>query len=89
MISHTTKSFRKLFRELPPDVQKTAYKAYKLWRENERHSSLEFKQVHKIQPIFSVRISLGWRAVGIKKETTMIWYWVGSHNDYDKLLNQL
>ncbi|MGH9395588.1 MAG: hypothetical protein ACRD18_01885 [Terriglobia bacterium] len=39
----------------------------------------------QIKPIYSVRISLGWRAIGIRKEDTMIWYWIGSH--YDNLIS--
>ena len=88
MTSHTNKNFRKLFRELPADVQTTARKAYGIWRSNPAHPSLEFKKVHNTLPIFSVRVSLGWRAVGVKKGNVMTWFWIGSHNDYDKLLGQ-
>jgi hypothetical protein len=40
-------------------------------------------------PIFSVRVGLGWRAVGIRKADTMIWYWIGSHDEYDALLKKM
>lgn len=89
MTSHTTKSFRKLFRELPLEVQRAARKNYKLWREYEHHPSLEFKRVHPVRSVFSVRIGLGWRAVGVRKGDAMLWYWIGSHNHYDKLLREL
>jgi len=36
-----------------------------------------------------VRIGLGWRAVGIKKANVMIWYWIGSHGEYDALIKKL
>ena len=34
-------------------------------------------------------MGIGWRAVGVKHEDTMIWYWIGSHAEYDKLISQL
>jgi hypothetical protein len=78
-----------LFGGLPKDIQKGAFKAYKIWRKDLHHPGLQFKQVHETRPIFSVRIALGWRAVGIKQNDAMIWYWVGSHDDYDGLLKKL
>jgi hypothetical protein len=50
---------------------------------------LRFKQVHPSQPIFSVRITRGYRAVGKRDRLGMLWFWIGSHADYDKLLSQL
>lgn len=86
MISHTNKQFRKLLRALPPRVQKEARQAYLKWRRDPRHSSLHFKPIHPTEPIYSVRIALGWRAVGVRSGDTVIWYWVGSHSDYDRLI---
>ncbi len=40
-------------------------------------------------PIYSVRISIDYRAVGIVKNNEIIWYWIGGHSDYDKLLSKL
>jgi hypothetical protein len=87
--SRTTKAFRQLHAQLPQEIQKNALKAYRVWRQNSHHPSLQFKQVHAPLPIFSVRVGLGWRAVGIRKANTMIWYWIGSHDDYDALLKKL
>jgi hypothetical protein len=88
MISHTTDRFRKTFAELPPEIQKQARQAYKLFLKNPHHPSLRFKSIHATRPIFSVRIGLNYRAVGIRDEDDMIWYWVGSHAEYDKLIQQ-
>jgi len=87
--SHTTKAFRRLHAALPQEVQKRALKAYRIWRENPHHSSLQFKRIHAVRPIFSVRVGLGWRAVGVRSGGIMIWYWIGSHDQYDGLLKQL
>jgi hypothetical protein len=50
------------------------------------HPSLHFKQIHQTEPVYSVRISLGWRAVGVRSGDIVIWFWVGSHADYDRLI---
>lgn len=89
MISHTTTRFRKTFAELPEEIRRQAKEAYKLFKRNPYHSSLRFKQVHPRKPIFSVRASLGYRAVGIKESDTIIWFWIGTHSDYDRVLSSL
>lgn len=88
MNSEVTKNFISLFNKLPERVQKTARKNYSLWKDNPQHPSLEFKKVHTTDPLYSIRVGIGWRAVDIyKNENTIVWFWIGSHNDYDKLLN--
>jgi hypothetical protein len=90
MISVTTQHFRKAFAKLPPSVKEYARKAYKLWQKNPNHPGLHFKKVHKTKPIFSVRISIAWRAIGVKQDNNiMIWFWIGSHSEYDKLIDKM
>ena len=86
MNSQTTEKFWKAFNNLPPSVQEDAKKAYQIWEVDPYNISLKFKQIHPVKPIYSVRIGLGWRAVGVKNNNTMIWFWIGSHADYDKLI---
>jgi hypothetical protein len=50
------------------------------------HPSLRFKLVHPTRPIYSVRIGLGYRALGVRDADTIVWFWIGSHDDYDRLL---
>ena len=89
MNSHTTGRFRKAFEELPPQVQRQAKEAYKLFKQNPHHPSLRFKQVHSTKFIYSVRASLGYRALGVREDDDIIWFWIGSHSDYDKLISRL
>ena len=42
-----------------------------------------------LEQVYSVRAGLHWRAVGIKTDNTVVWFWIGSHAEYDKLLAQL
>jgi hypothetical protein len=47
---------------------------------------LRFKKIHATESIYSIRIGLGYRAVGILTSDVMLWYWIGSHADYDALV---
>lgn len=87
MTSHTTASFRKAFASLPDDVQERAREAFRLFSENPAHPSLQFKQVHTTEPIFSARITLHYRALARRRDNR--WLWIGSHTDYDQLLKRL
>lgn len=89
MISHTTDGFRKRYRNLPKQVQDQAKEAYLFFKNDPYHPSMHFKRVHSRKPVYSVRINIGYRAVGIFKNTEIVWFWIGSHSEYDKLLNQL
>jgi hypothetical protein len=89
VISHLTAEFRECFRRLPKRIQSTARKNYALWKQDSSHPSLEFKRVHPRRPIYSVRVGIGWRALGLREGDTIVWFWIGSHNAYDKLIDQL
>ena len=41
------------------------------------------------QLFYSARVDLDWRAVGVLKDGTLIWFWVGSHKAYEVLLRSL
>jgi hypothetical protein len=87
--SHLTDDFRACFRKLPERVQRTARKNYKLWKKNPSQSGLQFKQVGKKLPAYAIRVGIGWRALGIQEEDAIIWFWIGSHADYNKILPKL
>jgi hypothetical protein len=74
---------------LPKPIQVKARAAYALWSDNPDHPSLRFKKVHPKLPIYSVRIDIDWRAVGILEGDTVVWFWIGSHPDYERLLGKL
>jgi len=87
--SRTTDRFWKSYEALPPEIRKQAREAYRLFQQDPYYPSLHFKRIHSTRPIFSVRISKNYRAVGIEEGKEMIWFWVGSHSDYDKLLKSM
>jgi hypothetical protein len=84
--SRCTDSFWKLFADLPEPVRQQAARKYRLWRRDPGHPSLRFKQVHASRPIWSVRIARDYRTLGLRGEDGMVWFWIGSHADYDRLL---
>ena len=89
MISKATAKFWKLYRALPADIRRQAKDAYALFQGDPWYPSLHFKRVHSSLPVYSVRISKDYRAVGILRAERVVWFWIGSHADYDKLLKQL
>jgi hypothetical protein len=89
MKSVTTERFRKAFDELPEHIKEQANKSFKVWTKNPNHPAIHFKRIHKTKLIYSVRITLSYRALGIKENDTMIWFWIGSHTEYDKLISSL
>ena len=86
MRSRTTKAFWDRFDRLPEAVQKQAAKAFRLWRQDSSHPSLAFKRVRATEPIYSVRITRGYRALGLRDRDLVTWFWIGSYADYNKLL---
>jgi mRNA-degrading endonuclease RelE of RelBE toxin-antitoxin system len=87
--SHITDRFRKLIERLPQEIRQQAREAYRLFKQDPYHPQLHFKQVHQKKPVYSARIAYRYRAVGIVKGDVIVWFWIGSHDDYDKLLKRL
>jgi len=84
--SRRTKRFRDALEALPAATRRQARDAYRLFASNPHHPSLRFKQVHPTQPVFSVRIGRSYRALGVQSGDAIVWFWIGTHAEYDKLL---
>jgi hypothetical protein len=89
MNSHTTERFRRALAALPDDIRQQAREAYRLFRDNPQHPGLRFRQVHPTLPVYSARINADYRAVGIRTGETIVWFWVGKHSEYERLLRNL
>ena len=89
MRSRATPRFWAAYRELPSEIQVAAQKAYRLFREDPTHPSLQFKKVHDREPIYSVRVTGAYRVVGLLEKDEVTWFWIGSHADYDRILKKL
>jgi len=79
----TTPDFWKHYNKLPAPIKKTADKNINLLKSDPHHSSLKLK---KVGNFWSVRITLKYRALGISSADNIIWFWVGDHDEYEKLI---
>jgi mRNA-degrading endonuclease RelE of RelBE toxin-antitoxin system len=87
MKSATLPSFWTAYRSLDEDTRRQARKAYRLWAENPFHPSLHFKCINREEDIWSVRITRGYRAVGIFEGDTVTWFWIGRHDAYERFFS--
>jgi mRNA-degrading endonuclease RelE of RelBE toxin-antitoxin system len=71
------------YRSLPPEVRKIADKNFELLKDDPRYPSLHLKQIGKL---WSVRVGKQYRALGLDKKDAIVWFWIGTHADYDKLI---
>jgi hypothetical protein len=85
MKSLATAEFWRLYTKLPEARRRDARKAYRLWQRNPHHGSLRFKKAGKV---WSVRVGRGHRALGLLKGDTMQWFWIGSHDEYERSLKK-
>lgn len=85
MKHEATPKFWKAYHELPLDMQKLADDHFLILKEHPHHPSLHFKKVGRF---WSVRMGLNWRALAVMDGDTCVWFWIGNHADYDKLLKR-
>ena len=83
MIHHASPGFWTCYRALPASVQALADKAFALLKQDPTHPSLHFKKVGRY---WSVRVGLNHRAISVAAPDGVLWFWIGSHADYDRLI---
>lgn len=83
----TLPRFWECYKKLPPKIQRLADKNYKLLKTDPLHPSLHFKKVGRKKELWSVRVGLVHRALAVEKSKGIVWFWIGSHSDYDKLIS--
>ena len=85
MKSSATPNFWRTYATLPRAVRQQARKAWSLWQENPGHSSLRFARKGEY---WSVRISRGWRALGRIHGDVLYWFWIGPHDEYERIIRR-
>jgi hypothetical protein len=75
-----------LFSDLPLDAQRDAKRAYRLFRANPAHPGLQFKKLEGEDDLYSARIGLDYRALAVMRKDRLVWYWIGSHAQYNRLV---
>ena len=69
--------------QLPLDVRKLAEENFQLWKENSKNPGLRFKQIHETLPVFSFRVGMKHRTVGVETpDGRIVWFWVGSFETF-------
>ena len=76
-------SFWDCYRELPASIQELADRNFELLKSNPRHPSLYLKKVGRY---WSVRVGRKYRALAVKTEEGLIWFWIGTHAEYNRLV---
>jgi hypothetical protein len=86
--SRTTRSFWLLFDRLPAEAQARARKSYQQFDADPSHPGLQFKRVSSRRPLYSARVGIQYRALGVLEGNTVTWFWIGTHDEYERLLAQ-
>lgn len=83
MSHHASRDFWARYRSLPQEIQNLADAAYGRLKEDPRHPSLQFKKVGRF---WSARVGSHHRALAVEAADGLVWFWIGTHAEYDKLL---
>jgi hypothetical protein len=85
MNHRATSRFWACYRQLPEEIRRLADRSYELLRNDSRHPSLHFKQVDEL---WSVRVGMHYRALAVEDGSDIVWVWIGSHAEYDLILQR-
>ena len=77
--------FWRYYEQLPIDIQRLADDAYELLKQDPRHNALHFKKVGRY---WSARVGIHYRAVAVQEGNDFIWFWIGHHSEYDRLIGK-
>ena len=83
MRHYASPKFWHAYENLPAAARVTADKNFGLLKADPQHPSLHLKKVGRF---WSVRAGLRYRALGVDVEDGILWFWIGSHAEYDALI---
>jgi len=75
--------FWEAYNKLHPEVKQLADANFTLLKQDERHPSLQLKKVGRF---LSVRVGRSHRALAVQSKQGLVWFWIGSHSEYDRLI---
>jgi len=87
VIARTNADFWACFNALPEEIQRLARDRFRLWREDAFNATLHFKPLYA--DVWSVRVNQNYRALGRRRGNLIVWFWIGTHAEYDQLLKRL
>ena len=87
MISKTNADFWVCYNAPPGEIQRQAREKFRLWQTDAFNAALHFKPF--IEDVWSVRVNQNYRALGRRHGNFVVWFWIGTHAEYDQLLKRL
>ncbi|KQT13184.1 ParE family toxin-like protein [Ramlibacter sp. Leaf400] len=85
-MKHTASArFWDCLEKLPAEIRSLARRNFALLRVDPAHPSLQLKPLGAAR-VYSVRVGLHYRALGLRVDGGVHWFWIGSHAEYDKLV---
>ena len=85
MIHFASGQFWACYAALPEEIRNQADKQFALLKANPSHPSLKLKKVGRFR---SVRVSLQVRALAVEDGGDLIWFWIGEHSEYERLIKR-
>ena len=82
MNHHAAPSFWRAYQQLPEQVRALADKQFEILKANPQHPSLHFKRVGRFH---SARVGAHYRALAVDAPDGILWFWIGSHAEYDRI----
>jgi len=80
-----TPQFWEHYEKLPSSVRDLADKNFGLLKANPKHPSLRLKKVGRY---WSARVGRKHRSLAVETSDGLIWFWIGRHGNYDKVLRR-
>lgn len=81
-----TKSFRDSLSTLPSQIQQLAFQKYQTLLLNPQQVSIKQMPGNQRQfEVWSAQVGNRYRALSVKFKNQFIWYWIGSHEEYNKI----
>lgn len=87
-----TARFKEQLSRLPPNIQEAAKLAFRLFLEDPNHPVLDNHMLHDSKRgrhrrnSRAVSITRKYRAIYVTDGPTNVWYWIGSHEDYNNFV---
>ncbi len=83
MTHFASQEFWRLYEQLPENIRRLADKNFEILKADPRHPSLRLKKVGRY---WSARIGDRHRTLAVESPDGLIWFWIGTHADYDRLI---
>ena len=85
MSHRVARKFWLLFADLPPEVQTLARSSFLLLKTNPQLPSLHLKRVGRY---WSARVGASCRALGVSSPDGIVWFWIGPHEEYERIIKR-